>query len=42
MALLECSNLQMKERILSQTHFLGKKIIRVRKYMDEDELKAYV
>jgi len=41
-ALLECESLKMKEDILGEMHFLGKKIIKVREYMTKDELKAHI
>jgi hypothetical protein len=32
-ALMECESEQMKKKILSNIHFLGKKVIKVREYM---------
>ena len=41
-ALLECSTPAMKYEILNSVHFFAKKAIRVRKYMDEEELANHI
>lgn len=41
-ALLECSGPKMKEAILNQVHFYEGKAIRVRSYMDEEELIEHI
>lgn len=41
-ALLECSSAKMKHAILNNVHFFANKAIRVRKYMDEQELSKHI
>lgn len=41
-ALLECSSGKMKDAILNQVHFYEGKAIRVRSYMDEEELVKHI
>ena len=41
-ALLECESEEMKSTILSKSHFLGKKIVKVREYMTKSQLKSHI